>query len=117
MFKRRFVGVRPICFHCTFSGLVSTFEVVLWLNFSCSFCVVFRGGSPHAEILCMQPTGKRPPGSQDFSFSCLCPATCSLPLFRCQRGDFRAVCFNPGRSDTLVSFFQETIAFTDVLVV
>lgn len=26
-------------------------------------------------------------------------------------------CFNPGRSDALVGFFHETIAFTDVLVV
>lgn len=50
------------------------------------------------------------------SFVCTL-ATRSLPLFRCQRGDCCAVGFNPGRSDTLVSFFQETIAFTDVLVV
>lgn len=63
--------MRPVCFHCTFSGLVSTSEVVLQLNFSCSLCVVFRGGSPHAEILCMQLTGKLATRSQDFSFSCL----------------------------------------------
>lgn len=56
-------------------------EVVLWLNFLRNLCVVFRGGSPHAEILCMQPTGKlayRKPGLQ-FSLVCA-PATCSLPL-------------------------------------
>lgn len=62
--------------------------------------------------------GSWPPVSQDL-FLLSVPQThaLALSLVRCQRGDCCAVCFNPGRSDTLVSFFQETIAFTDVLVV
>lgn len=92
-------------------------EVVFWLNFSCNLCVVFRGGSLHAEILCMQPTGKLASRKPGLEFLWSVPQPHALSLFRCQQGGFCAVCFNPGRSDTLVSFFQETIAFTDVLVV
>lgn len=72
--------MRPICFHCTFSGLVSTSEVVLWLNFSCSFCVVFRGDSPHVEILCMQLTGKLASGEPGLQFLGSVPQPHALSL-------------------------------------
>lgn len=55
-------------------------EVVLWLNFLCNLCVVFRGGHPRAETLCMQLTGKLAPGSLDCSFSGLCPSHMLAPL-------------------------------------
>lgn len=61
--------------------------------------------------------GSWPSVSQDFSLLSV-PQPHSLSLSSDANEEIVVPCaLNPGRSDTLVSFFQETIAFTDVLVV
>ena len=58
-----------------------------------------------------------PPGSRDLGFFGLRPSHTLSPSSDASEEIAVPASFNPGRSDALVGFFHETIAFTDVLVV